>query len=186
VSGATVQVFDAETGLFDNWNRTYGPREGRYRQSDPIGLAGGINTFAYVGGSPLMFTDPKGLQTDTMPFPAPTIPSVTALCLRGPLVCGAAVAGAGGYSVGTLIYPIVEPIITKAVDACTKSDTSDCDKEWREALATCTELIREQQEMDAGRRRRRSVTGVTGGYKDVQSCARGLVSEQCGGNRVSR
>jgi len=87
------QYLDAETGLHYNYFRDYEPGTGRYVESDPIGLDGGITTFAYVNSDPAGSIDPTGEQAIAVPFPAPT-----GLCLP----CGVALLG--GMAGGSYIY----------------------------------------------------------------------------------
>jgi RHS repeat-associated protein len=57
----TGQRYDATTGQYHFWARTYSPRLGRWMQRDPIGYIDGPNLYATVAGNPLRFTDRLGL-----------------------------------------------------------------------------------------------------------------------------
>ncbi|HCW0851264.1 TPA: RHS repeat protein, partial [Pseudomonas aeruginosa] len=58
------QYYDAESGLHYNYFRDYDPETGRYVESDPIGLGGGLNTYGYVEANPVLRTDSLGLMQD--------------------------------------------------------------------------------------------------------------------------
>jgi len=77
------QYFDEETGLHQNWWRTYDPQTGRYVRSDSIGLNGGSNTYNYTFNNPLRYMDPTG---EIVPI------VIGAIVLK---VAGGAVIGAG-------------------------------------------------------------------------------------------
>jgi RHS repeat-associated protein len=72
------QYYDAETGLSYNLHRDYDPAIGRYVESDPIGLDGGLNTYAYVGSMPTMRVDPQGLQSPAICLNPVNAPSCAA------------------------------------------------------------------------------------------------------------
>jgi len=91
------QYFDTETGLHYNYHRYYDPATGRYLTTDPIGLAGGINLFAYTDNNPINYVDPYGLN--------PAAGALTGGAFLGPpgAVAGAIIGGAIGWYAGEKI-----------------------------------------------------------------------------------
>jgi RHS repeat-associated protein len=68
---------DGATNLYYYRARYYSPTLNRFISQDPLGLAGGVNTYAYAGGNPVSNTDPLGLF----------LTSVDAACVADPNFC---------------------------------------------------------------------------------------------------
>lgn len=90
------QYYDVESGTVYNYYRDYDPSTGRYVESDPIGLRGGINTYGYAYQNPLTYTDPEG----TNPVVEGVVGAAIIFCSRYPHLCVAA-----GVSLYCLINP---------------------------------------------------------------------------------
>jgi RHS repeat-associated protein len=118
------QLFDKESNNYYNARRDYDPQLGRYIESDPIGLAGGSNTYSYVLNSPITNIDPEGLQV-VVPI-APPIPPAG--------VPGSSSGSHGGYDPQTDTYTpttpsLLDKIIKAAKKICRGGNSSDLSRE---------------------------------------------------------
>jgi RHS repeat-associated protein len=138
------QYFDKETNHHYNWHRDYESTTGRYVQSDPIGLAGGVNTYAYAETQPTRLADFLGLATYVCTRPLGARPedwwklwplNHTYLCVgsaSGEMTCG----GQGYVSEGGSIFaPGRRGRATTPQEDYYNQDA--CDQRWGED--TCIE-----------------------------------------------
>jgi RHS repeat-associated protein len=130
------QLFDGQAGLHQNMFRDYSPAIGRYVESDPIGLAGGVNTYGYVGQRPTALKDPTGLAA----------PAAAGLCFVpgvGWVGCGVAAVGTGAvvcFATGVCQKAIraassAAGVAVKAIkNFCTSEDDNPDCEEWLDVL----------------------------------------------------
>jgi RHS repeat-associated protein len=165
--------------------RYYDLGAGRFLSEDPLDFGGGdVVFYKYAKNDPTGLIDPLGMNADSPPITWPW------WLLWNPGKTGEIVEkvlGVGGRAVGigvtvvldlTLFAPSVardEDMLKNRPLPCDKNK-HDCAQEWADAYAMCRELLARPHPPRA----------MTGGYTDVASCARGLVSEECGGNPVGK
>lgn len=96
-----------ETGMVYYRARYYDPSIGRFTQRDPIGLRGGMNQYAYVGGNPVNLMDPSGNVPTTLQGWIDFSSAAVGLISNG---LGVVAAGTGTVTLGAVAIFDPEPI----------------------------------------------------------------------------
>jgi len=153
-------VMAEPNGLYYMRARYYDPNVGRFISEDPLGFGGGdVNLYAYVQNNPVNRVDPRGLQAFPAPFPGIPLP-------LPPLFIP-------GTPENQAFVKSFQQIL-RNIQFRDSADESDCDQEWEDAYQICGEELSKSN----------PCKGITGGYPNIHDCARGHVSERCGGNKV--
>jgi RHS repeat-associated protein len=151
------QRYDNTSGLNYNYFRDYEPGLGRYSQSDPIGLAGGISTYGYVSGSPFTRIDPYGLQSHVICANPANAAACAAAGIEISGAAGAGTAGAGTAGTGTAVGGVgvgwwsrfasdaagVARSVGAVIDAiCDDENEEECEALYRVDTDTCNAITR--------------------------------------------
>jgi RHS repeat-associated protein len=112
----TGREYDQETGLYYYRARYYEPHQGRFISEDPIGFFGrDLNLYRYVGGDPVRFRDPEGLEpnintlTGTEALGAQSLPSSSHIPILGTQVGNFTVSGHGNEAGDRLVVIEKDP-----------------------------------------------------------------------------
>lgn len=117
------QRYDSATGLSQNYFRDYEFTTGRYLQSDPIGLGGGISTYSYTHSSPLLFSDPFGLST----VGQCANPANYAACAAAGMVPGSGATGSSASAAAAAGSAVATgALLTSPGDAAQRECADDC------------------------------------------------------------
>ena len=136
--GAKVVQYSMQINNF----RDYDPEIGRYIESDPIGLYGGINIYYYASGNPLLYSDIYGLF-----FDSPSVYGGIFVALgAGGLLLGSPVAGGVLMGVGALMILVDQYNNQKAAPEMIKEPAKDIEDDINDFQDEIDKLLGKDKE----------------------------------------